>query len=109
MKKVLRASLVFLGLFLALTAVAKGKRYELRLARPVQAAGTQLSAGAYEVEVEGNSLVFYQKQKEVAKVPVRSEELQKKNDGTSLTVTQDKLISIQLNGTKTKLTVEGAQ
>jgi len=109
MKKVVRASLIFLTLFVAVAAVAKTKRYDVELAQSVQAAGTQLKAGTYQVEVDGNSLVFYQKQKEVAKVPVRSEDLQTKNEATSVTLTGDKLIAIQLSGTKTKLVVEGAQ
>ena len=106
MKKVYTASLILLSLFLAVAAMAKAKRYDLQLAQDVQAGSTQLKAGAYQVEVDGNSLVFYQRQKEVAKVTVKSEDLPKKNEATSVTIASGKLIAIQLSGTKSKLTVE---
>lgn len=109
MKKVCRASLIFLSLFLAVAAIAKSKRYDVQLAQPVQASGAQLKAGAYQVEMEDHSLVFYQGKNEVAKVAVRSEEQQTKNDNTSVTINQGKLVSLQLSGTKTKLVVEGSQ
>ena len=109
MKTIFRASLVFLILFLAVTAIAKSKRYDVQLAQPVQAGNEQLKAGAYQVEMEDHFLVFYQGKKEVAKVPVRSEELQTKNDNTSITISQGKLIALQLSGTKTKLVVEDSQ
>jgi hypothetical protein len=109
MKNICKASLIFLTLFLAVAAMAKSKQYELQLGQPVQAGGTQLKAGVYQVEVEGNSLSFYQKKKEVAKVTVKSEDLQSKNEGTSVTTAEGKLVAIQLDGTKTKLVVEGSQ
>ena len=107
MKKVFQASLIFLSLFLAVAAIAaKPKRYDVQLAQPVQASDTQLKAGAYQVEMTDHSLVFYQRQKEVAKVPVKTEELQTKNENTSVTVSGGKLTEIQLGGTKSKLVIE---
>ena len=106
MKKVCSVLVIALSIFLAVTAMAKTKRYELQIGQTVQAGGAQLKPGAYQIEVEGNSLVFYQGQKEIAKAPVRSEEVTKKVDNTSVTLNQDKLVEVQLGGTKTKLIVE---
>lgn len=109
MRKVAKASIIFISLFLAVAAMAKAKRYEVQLSNTVEAGGTQLKAGTYQVEVDGNSLVFYQGKKEIAKVPVRSEELQTKNEETSMNMSGGKLTAIQLAGTKTRLVVEGSQ
>ena len=105
MKQVTKGVFVFLTLFLALIAVAKSKRYEVVLTTAVHAAGTQLKAGTYEMEVEGSTATFYQGKKEICKVPVRSEEVAKKIDATGVETSGDKLTSIELGHTNTKLTV----
>ena len=106
MRKVATGFVIFISLFLAVAAMAKAKRYEVQLSNTVQAGGTQLKAGTYQVEVDGNSLVFYQGKKEVAKVAVRTEELQTKNEETSMNMSGDKLTAIQFGGTKTKVVLE---
>lgn len=109
MRKVAKASIIFISLFLAVAAMAKAKRYEVQVSSTVEAGGTQLKAGTYQLEIDGNSLVFYQGKKEVAKVPVRTEELPTKNNETSMNMSGGKLTAIQLGGTKTRLVLEGSQ
>ena len=107
MRKVASGFVIFMSLFLAVAAMAKAKRYEVQISATVQAAGSSLKAGTYQLEVDGNSMVFYQGKKEIAKVPVRSEDLPTKNEETSMNMSGGKLTAIQLGGTKTRLVVEG--
>jgi len=72
----------------------------------VQAGSTQVKQGMYQMEVEGDMATLFQGNKEVAKIPVRTEEVGKKVEVTTLGLSGDKLVSIQLGGTKTKLNVE---
>jgi hypothetical protein len=109
MRKVLSALLIGFTLFLGVSAMAKGKRYELPLGETIQANGVQVKSGTYDVELDGNTLVFYQGKKEVAKVDVRVEEQQTKNENTSVTVSGGKLVQVQLGGMKSKLVVAGSQ
>jgi ribosomal protein L31 len=106
MRKVATGFVIFISLFLAVAAMAKAKRYEVQISSTVQAGETQLKPGTYQLEVDGNSLVFYQGKKEIAKVAVRTEELQTKNEETSMNMSGGKLTAIQLGGTKTKLVLE---
>ena len=106
MKKLSGVLLVVLALFLGISAFGKNKRYELQLGQQVQVGGIQLGPGTYQVEVDGNFLVFYKGKKEVAKVTIRAEEEQKKIEETSVSVEQKQLKAIELAGTKTRLIVE---
>jgi hypothetical protein len=105
MKQFSKSVFVVAALFLSLTVMAKSKRYEVAFPSAVQAGGLQVKEGTYQVEVEGGTATFYQGKKEIGKVPVRSEELGKKIEVTRVGVSGDKLTSIELGGTKTKLNV----
>ena len=71
----------------------------------VQTAHTQLKAGTYIVEVEGSTAVFYLGKKEICKVAVRTEELAKKVDASSVEVSGDKLTSIDIGHTNVRITL----
>ena len=106
MKQVTRGLFVLLTLFMALTAMAKSKRYEVVLPVAVQAGGTHLKAGTYQMEVEGGTAIFYQGKKEICKVPVRAEEVDKTLLATSVERSSDnRLTSIEVGNTKMRLTV----
>jgi hypothetical protein len=105
LKQFSKGLFVLAVMFLALTVAAKSKRYEVAFTSAVQAGGIQVKEGTYQVEVEGGTATFYQGKKEVGKVPVRTEEVGKKIEVTRVDVSGDKLISIELGGTKTKLNV----
>jgi hypothetical protein len=96
---------VLAALFLSMVVMAKSKRYEVSFASTVQAGSTEVKQGMYQMEVEGDMATLFQGNKEVAKIPVRTEEVGKKVEVTTLGLSGDKLVSIQLGGTKTKLNV----
>ena len=96
---------VFLTLCLALIAVAKVKRYEVILPSTVQTGHTQLKPGTYELEVEGGMATFFLKNKEVCKVAVRTEETPKKIDASSVEISGEKLVAIEVGHTSMKLIV----
>ncbi len=110
MKSNLIRFLMIPALLLAISAAAKTKHYDLILSNPTEVSGVQLKGGNYEVAVEDGSLLFYQNRKEVARVPVRIEQLGTKNQNTSLTINTaqrpHKLLEIQLRGTTMKLVLE---
>ena len=91
---------------LSLIASAKSKQYEVIINHPVQAGSVQLKTGKYQMEVEGSTATFYQRDKEVGKIQVRAEEGSQKVDVTRLAIVDDKVTSIELGGSKTKLTVQ---
>ena len=93
-------------LILSLAAVAKPKQYEVIINRPVQAGSVQLKTGKYQLELEGNTATLYQRDKEVGKIQVRAEEESQKLDVTRVGTVDDKITTIELGGTKTKLTVQ---
>jgi hypothetical protein len=104
-KQFSKSVFVFATLFLSLTVMAKSKRYEVAFPSAVQAGGMQVKEGTYQMEVEGGTATFYQGKKEIGKVNVRSEEVGKKIEVTRVGVSGDKLTSIELGGTKTKLNI----
>ena len=106
MKQFSKGVFVLAALLLSLTVMAKSKRYEVAFPSAVQAGGMQVKEGTYQVEVEGGTATFYQGKKEIGKVPVRTEEVGKKIEITRVDVSGDRLVSIELGGTKTKLNME---
>ena len=96
-------------MLLGLTLMAKSKQYEVIITHPVQAGAVQLKEGTYQLELEGTMATLFQGKKEIGKIPVRSDEVPKKIEVTSVGVVGDKLTSIQLGGTKTRLVLSGAE
>lgn len=95
---------VSMFLLLSLTAVAKSKQYEVIVNHPVQAGSLQLKPGKYQLELEGDTATFYQRNKEVGKIQVKTEEGSQKVEVTRMGTVDDKVTSIELGGSKTKLT-----
>jgi len=104
-----RSVFIAVTLFLALGAMAKTKQYEVIITHAVQAGGMELKEGKYQLEVEGEMATLYQGKKEVGKIPVRTSEVAKKIEVTNIGVVGDKLTSIGLGGTKTRLLLPGAE
>jgi hypothetical protein len=97
----IRVSIILL---LSLAALAKAKQYEVVVNHPVQAGNLQLKPGKYQLELEGGTATFYQRNKEVGKIQVKTEESSQKAEVTRMGSVDDKVTSIELGGTKTKLT-----
>ena len=106
MRKSSAVLLLFVGLCLSVSAWARPKRYDVSLDKAVQAGSTQLSAGKYQVEPTDNAMVFYQRNKEVAKIDVTTQDVANKAEGTSVGITGDNLAWVQFEGSKKKLVVK---
>ena len=74
----------------------------MTLSDPVSAAGTQLSAGHYTVEMQGDKAVFKAGKKTVA-VPATLQSTDQKNPSTSAVIGGGKLREPDLAGTKSKI------
>ncbi len=86
-------------------ALAAGKKYDLKLYEPAMVAGTELKAGEYRVEVDGDKAVIkgYKVQKEAS---VKQETSDQKYDSTTVRLSageKKQIKEIRLGGTKTKL------
>ncbi len=103
MKRLLTLVLSVMALSWGLYANAKIKKHDLLVSSPVEVGSTQLKPGNYEVAVVDNDLVFYRDGKEVAKAPVKVEELGSKNGQTEMISSSNKLTELHLSGETTKL------
>jgi hypothetical protein len=106
LKKVFARFTLFAMLCSSLALWAGPKRYDVSFGKTVQAGSATIDAGKYQLENNDGSIVLYQGKKEVAKVPVRSEDVAAKAEGTSVSIQGEKLLWIQLEGTKKKLVVQ---
>ena len=109
MKLFSRSVFIAVTLFLALAAMAKSKQYEVIITHRVQAGSVELKEGKYQLELDGTMATLYQGKKEIGKIPVRTSEVAKKIEVTDVGVIGDKLTSIGLGGTKTRLLLPGAE
>jgi hypothetical protein len=87
---------------LALGIAAAASSYNVTLSDPVSVAGTQLSAGNYKVEIQGDKAVFTIGKKSFA-VPAQLQSTDQKNPSTSAIIGAGKLREIDLAGTKSKI------
>lgn len=89
---------------LALGIASAASTYTVTLTSDMAAGNTQLKAGDYKVQVEGDQAIFKQG-KETVQVPVTVEKNAKKFRYTTLQTVDSKLQAIELGGTTTKLVV----
>jgi hypothetical protein len=95
--KLLYVSTLALGI-----AAAAAPSYNVTLSDTVSAAGTQLSAGDYKVEMQGDKAVFKAGKKTFA-VPAQLQPTDQKNPSTTAVIAGAKLREIDLAGTKSKI------
>src|SRR6185437_1411637 len=84
--------------------IASAASYSVTLTSEISAGSTQLKAGQYKLEVEGNQAIFKQGSTSTA-IPISVEKNAKKFRYTTVDTTDSKLHSIELGGTNTKLVV----
>jgi hypothetical protein len=91
---------------LALVIASAGNTYKLTLYQPALIGSTELKAGDYKVEVNGDKAVV-KHGKNVAEAAVKTETAERKFEQTSVICTQidgkTHIQSIQFGGTRTKL------
>jgi hypothetical protein len=88
---------------LGLGIAAAASSYNVTLADSVSAGGTQLAAGNYRVEMQGDKAVF-RMGKKVFTVPARLQSTDERSQSTSAVIgAGSKLREIDLAGTKSKI------
>jgi len=87
--------------------IASAATYPITLPSDLKAGNTQLKAGDYKVQLEGDQAVFKQG-KETIQVPVTVEQNATTYRYTTMEASSSALQSITLGGTKTKLVVKSA-
>ena len=92
---------------LALGVASAASSYSIHLSSDVQAGATQLKAGDYKVQVQGNQAIFKQG-KNTIQLPVAVETGNNTYRYTSMDADSGTLQSISLEGTKTKLVFTAA-
>jgi hypothetical protein len=99
-KKLVVSVIAFAGM-----ALAAGKKYDLKLYEPAMVGNTELKAGEYRVEVDGDKAVIkgYKVQKETT---IKQENSDAKYGTTTVRLSageKPQIKEIRLGGTKTKL------
>jgi len=79
--------------------------YKVELTRATEVGGTELKAGAYKVEVQGDKAVFTSGKEVVAQSPATVENGKEKYAYTSVSTTGSKLQSISIGGTTMKIVI----
>ncbi len=98
--KLTKLTLCFATLVLGIASAASS--YTVTLGSDATAGSTQLKAGTYKLEIEGNQAIFKQG-KTSTTVPVSVEKAPSPFRYTSIDTRASKLIEIDLRGTTTKL------
>jgi hypothetical protein len=103
-----KLSLLFATLALA-AAYAASNDYKVTLTSPTWVGPTQLSAGEYRIQVEGDRAVIKSRNRQVAEAPARIETNSQKYGLTSLSiVTEDNkpmLKEVRVGGTPTRIVI----
>ena len=101
MKKKLLLAISVAGL-----ALASAKSYSITLFQPAMFGGTQLSAGSYKIEVDGDKAVIH-KGKDTCEAPVKVETADSKYSTTAVRFDnaggQMRIQEVHVGGSKTKL------
>lgn len=87
---------------LALGVASAASTYSVKFYQPVMIGGTELKAGDYKVEMQGDKAVF-KNGKNVIEVPATLEKSNTKYNFTSFTTADSKVSEIDLGGTSTKI------
>jgi hypothetical protein len=97
---------ILLAIGVAGLALASAKSYSITLFQPAMFGATQLAAGSYKVEVDGNKAVV-RSGKQVCEAPVKVENADSKYSTTAVrfdnTGGQMRIQEIHVGGSKTKL------
>jgi len=83
-------------------ASAAATSYDVKFTGPTKIGGTELKAGDYKLELQGEKAIF-KMGKTVVEVPATVSTNEKKFSSTSLSISDSKLKEIDLAGTKSKV------
>jgi len=104
--KLTKLTLCFATLVLGVASAASS--YTVTLPNDATAGSTQLKAGTYKLELQGNQAIFKQG-KTSATIPVKVEKAPSAFPYTSVDTRDSKLMEIDLHGTNLKLVFGSAQ
>ena len=88
---------------LALGIASAATSYDVKLTGPTWIGATQMKAGEYKVEMQGNMAIF-KSGKNVVEIPATMGTSEQKYSATSLSIVDSKLREIDFGGTKSKIT-----
>jgi hypothetical protein len=99
----LRSLVVACTLAVLSFATAQAKSYEIELLKPLKAGKIELKPGVYNLNVQGDSAVFTDRQKASYTAPVKIESSTTKFNYTVVDSHAGQIRYIELGGTKTRL------
>jgi len=88
---------------LAMGIASAASDYKFELAQATHVGATELKAGTYKVEVQGDKAVFKSGKSVVAQAPAKVEDGKQKYSFTSVSTNASKLESISIGGTTMKI------
>jgi hypothetical protein len=88
---------------LGIGIASAGSAYKVELAQTTKVGGTELKAGEYKVEVQGNKAIFKSGKDVVAQSPATVENAKQKYSYTAVSTNASKLESISVGGTTMKI------
>jgi hypothetical protein len=88
---------------LGIGIASAGSAYKVEFAQTTQVGGTELKAGEYKVEVQGDKAVFKSGKDVVAQASAKVENGKQKYSATAVSLNASKLESIALGGTTMKI------
>ena len=91
----------------ALAVMSAASHYDVKFFDSVTINGAKVPAGMYRIEVNGSTAVI-KNGKNVAEVPVKVENSEKKYDSNALEMDGDRVAEIRIGGTHTRLVFEPA-
>lgn len=109
--KFTKLTLAFGTLALA-AAMAAPNTYNIKLDDAAWVGSTQLKAGDYKIQVEGDKAVIKSGKKDVAEVPVKVEQSEKKFPSSEVFMHSDnhknQIEEFRIGGTTTRIVVQGS-
>jgi hypothetical protein len=97
---------LFTTVALGVTFAATAAKYHVTISQPSVVNGTELKAGDYKVEVEGDKATF-KLGKTTVETPVKVQEAPQKNFTNEIRYEGDKVQEIRIGGTHTRLVFSG--
>ena len=88
---------------LGIGIASAGSTYKVEFSQAIQVGGTELKAGEYKVEMQGDKAVFKSGKDVVAQSPATVENGKQKYSVTSVSTNSSKLQSISIGGTTMKI------
>jgi hypothetical protein len=94
---------LLIGVFAAASLLAGSKTYDITISKATKAGSIELAPGEYRVKLEGNIVTFTDSHRKSLTTSVKVESSERKFDNTAVLSSPDKILSISLGGSTTKI------